>query len=37
MIGVNELLRKPLQRRELAEAVARVLRRSLNSRPAVVN
>jgi len=26
MIGVNELLRKPLERRELAEAVARVLR-----------
>jgi PAS domain S-box-containing protein len=26
MIGVSELLRKPLQRRELAEAVARVLR-----------
>jgi hypothetical protein len=26
MIGVNELLRKPLQRRELAESLARVLR-----------
>jgi len=26
LIGVNELLRKPLERRELAEAVARVLR-----------
>jgi hypothetical protein len=26
MIGVNELLRKPLERRELAEAVARALR-----------
>jgi DNA-binding NtrC family response regulator len=33
VIGVNELLCKPLQRRELAESVARVLR----SRPTVVN
>jgi PAS domain S-box-containing protein len=37
-IGLNELLCKPLQRHELAESVARVLRaRSLNSSPTVVN
>jgi PAS domain S-box-containing protein len=35
VIGINELLRKPLQRQELAETVARVLRVVPSARPLV--